>query len=146
VENEPEIIETYVASGQVKIVYRHLLQIGEETIRAAEASECAADQGQFWEMRTALYERQSELYGAGDIATLDTTLAGIAGDLGLDGGAFGECRQNRTHLQAIEADFQAARQEGVQNRPVFDINGQRLVGPQQPATFQQVIDSQLTTR
>jgi protein-disulfide isomerase len=140
VETEPKITEEYIASGKVKLIYRHLLQIGDSSVRTAEASECAADQGAFWQMHNMLYARQDEVYAAGD---LDTTLVGFAGDLGLDTGAFGECMQSNKHLQFVQDDFRAAQAEGVQSRPVFDIAGTRLVGSLPFATFQKQIEAAL---
>ena len=55
-ETEPKIIELYIAPGKVKLVYRHLLQLGDGSVRTAEASECAADQRAFWQMHDALNE------------------------------------------------------------------------------------------
>jgi protein-disulfide isomerase len=140
VETEPAIIKTYVATGKVKLVYRHLLQLGDVSVRASEASECAADQGKFWEMRGLLYERQRDLY---DASRLDATLDAFAQELGLDTAAFGECMQSHKHLELVQADYQAAQAEGIRARPTFDINGERLVGAQPFAVFEQLIEGQV---
>lgn len=137
-ETEPQIVEQYVATGQARIVYRHLLQLGPASVRAAEASECAGDQGAFWEMRKLLYERQTDLYTAGD---LDVTLAGFAGELGMDGAAFQRCLADNTHLAAVQADYRAAQAEGVRSRPEFRIGEQRLVGALPLAQFAQAIEA-----
>ncbi len=139
-EVEPQIIEKYVASGQVKIVYRHLLQLGQDSERAAEASECAGEQGKFWEMRSALYNGQGDLFSSG---SLDGALAVFAKDLVADEPAFQACLQNGTFRDAVNADFRTAQSEGVQSRPVFDINGTRVVGSQPLASFVSVIDAAL---
>jgi protein-disulfide isomerase len=136
VETEPKIVQDYIAPGTVKLIYRHLLQLGDGSIRTAEASECAADQGQFWPMHDMLYKRQSEVYASSD---LDATLAGFASDLGLDGGAFGSCMSTHKHLQFVQDDYKAAQDAGVQFRPSFDIGGTRLTGSLPFATFQKQI-------
>jgi len=41
----------------------------------------------------------------------------------------------------IEADFRAAQDAGIRSRPVFDINGQRLVGARPFEDFQGIIDA-----
>jgi protein-disulfide isomerase len=133
VETEPKITQDYIAPGTVKLIYRHLLQIGDGSVRTAEASECAADQGQFWPMHDMLYKRQSEVYASSD---LDATLAGFANDLSLDGTAFGSCMATRKHLQFVQDDYKAALDAGVQFRPSFDIGGTRLTGSLPFATFQ----------
>lgn len=136
-ETEPELIAQFVATGKAKLVYRHLLQLGERTEIAAVASECAADQGKFWEMRKAMYANQGSLYG--DVAGASQK---IAQDIGLDGAALGACVQAGTHLEEVRADYAAAQQERVQSRPVFDINGTRLVGAQPLAAFAAAIEKQ----
>lgn len=129
----------YIATGKVKLIYRHLAQLGDLSVRAAEASECAADQGKFWQMRSQIYKRQSEVY-SGDPAT---TLTGFARDLGLDTQTFAACLQSGKHRAAVEADYRAAQDEGVRSRPVFDINGTQLIGAQTFDVFQRVIDAAL---
>jgi protein-disulfide isomerase len=140
VETEPKIIAEYITTGKAKLVYRHLMQIGEGSVVTAEASECAADQGAFWPMRAALYTRQSEVYAAAD---LGATLAGFAQDLGLDAAAFKDCMQTHKHLDAVQADYRAATADGVRSRPVFDFapGGQRIVGAQPFRVFQQQLDA-----
>lgn len=139
-ETEPQIIDSYIAAGSVKLIYRHLLQLGEGSVRTAEASECAADQGKFWPMHNMLYTRQREVYNTGD---LDATLAGFAKDLGLDTASFGECMQSNKQLAFVQEDFAAAKREGVQFRPVFDINGMRITGAQPFSVFKQQIEAAL---
>jgi protein-disulfide isomerase len=140
VETEPAIIAEYVTTGKAKLVYRHLTQIGEGSVVTAEASECAADQGAFWQMRQALYARQEDVYAAAD---LGATLTGFAQSLGLDTATFKDCLQTHKHLGAVEADYQAATADGVRSRPVFDItpNGKRIIGAQPLRVFQQLLDA-----
>lgn len=139
-ETEPKIVETYIATGKVKLVYRHLLQLGEGSVRTAEASECAADQGAFWAMHDLLYARQGEVYSAPD---LDAALEGFARDLKLDTAAFSDCLKTNKHLAAVQADYQAAQAAGVRYRPTFDIVGERLTGALPFSAFQQRIDAAL---
>jgi protein-disulfide isomerase len=140
VETEPQIIKNYIATGKVKLVYRHLLQLGDGSLRTGEASECAADQGKFWPMREILYARQHSIYG-GD---LDATLAGFAKDLGLDTTTFGNCMQTHKHQQFVQDDYRAAVAAGIQFRPAFDINGAKLTGALPFVTFQKQIDAALS--
>lgn len=139
-ETEPQIIKNYIANGKVKLVYRHLLQLGDGSVRTAEASECAADQGAFWPMHDTLYAQQNAVYGASD---LDATLAGFAKQLGLDTGTFESCMRDHTHLQFVQDDYNASKRAGVQFRPVFDVAGTRLTGAQPFAVFQQQIEAAL---
>lgn len=139
-ETEPKIAQDYIVTGKVKLIYRHLAQLGDQSVRTGEASECAADQGKFWQMRQALYARQREVYAAGD---LDATLTGFAKDLGLDTAAFGDCMRANKHLQFVLDDYRATQAEGVRSRPVFAIGAVRLTGALPYATFQKQLDAAL---
>ena len=140
VETEPKIVKTYIETGKVKLIYRHLLQLGEGSVRTAEASECAADQGTFWPMHDTLYARQDAVYATAD---LDATLTGFAKDLGMDTSAFADCMDSHKQLAAVQADYEAAQRAGVRFRPSFDIDGQRLTGALPFSLFQQRIDAAL---
>ena len=55
----PIIEEEYIKTGKVKWVFNHFAFLGDESIRAAEASECASDQGKFWEYANTLFANQA---------------------------------------------------------------------------------------
>ena len=55
---DPKIQQDYVADGRVKLVFQPVALIGEESIWAAEAAECANEQGKFWDYHDKLFENQ----------------------------------------------------------------------------------------
>jgi len=59
---EPEIVERYVRPGQVRLVFRDVLNHSERSERASEAAACARRQGQFWTMHKLLYENQDSIW------------------------------------------------------------------------------------
>jgi protein-disulfide isomerase len=132
------IIEEYVRPGKVKLIYRHLQQLGDGSELLSEASECAADQGRFWEMRQAIYARYRALYGdaLGEAAA-------AAQEVGADPEALRACLDAATHEAAVRADHEAATAEGVRSRPVFRVGEQTLIGQQPFGTFQQLLDQAL---
>lgn len=137
-ETEPQIVETYIRPGTVRLVYRHLVQLGERSELLAEAAECAADQDRFWELRRAIYARYNQLY--------TETLAGLeaaATEVGADPQALRACLDAATHEAAVRADAEAAIAEGVRSRPVFVIGERRIIGAQPFATFQELLDRAL---
>lgn len=136
-EVEPQLISEYVATGRARLVYRHLAQIGEESLVAAEAMHCAGDQGAFWELRAALYERQSDLLGAGSI---EGGLQFIARELGLDAQLFASCLSDQRHRAAVQRDIDASQAAGVRQRPTFDVNSTRLVGLQRYERIAALLD------
>jgi protein-disulfide isomerase len=137
-ETEPQIIAQYVATGKVRLVYRHLAQISDVSEELAEYSECAADQGKFWQMRRALYAAQDVAYGDARAAA-----AQAASQTGANAGDLDSCVAAHTHQAMVRDDYAASIKEGIRSRPVFVINGSTLVGAQRLATFQQVIDAAL---
>ena len=132
------IIEEYIRPGKVRLVYRHLQQLGDGSELLSEASECAADQGRFWEMRHGLYARYRALYGdpAGEAAA-------AAQEAGANPEALRACLDAATHEAVVRADHEAATAEGVRSRPVFKVGEQTLIGQQPFATFQQLLDQAL---
>ena len=137
-ETEPQIIEQYIRPGKVKLVYRHLQQMGPGSQLLSEASECVADQGRFWEMRRAIYARYTQLY--------DNTRAqaeAAAAEVGADVAALGACLDAGTHAAAVQADYAAATAEGVRSRPVFTVGDRTIVGAQPFAVFKELLDRTL---
>ncbi|HMQ29785.1 MAG TPA: thioredoxin domain-containing protein [Chloroflexaceae bacterium] len=134
-ETEPQIVEQYIATGRVKLVYRHLQQIGPGSELLSEASECAADQGRFWELRAALYGRYRQLFADPLAQALQA-----GAEVGLDPAALQACLDAGTHEAAVRADYAAAQAEGVRTRPVFRVGEQTIIGAQPFAVFQEILD------
>jgi protein-disulfide isomerase len=137
-ETEPAIVEQYIRPGKVKLIYRHLNQIGERSEQLAEASECGADQNRFWELRAALYTAQNQAYG-----DLQAALDAAATTAGIDATALRACVEAGTYEAFVRADFAAAIAEGVRTRPVFTIGERTLIGAQPFSTFAELLDQAL---
>ena len=135
-ETEPQLIAQYIATGKAKLIYRHLLQLGDVSKALAEVSECAGAQGKFWEVREQIYRQQAQLFGAQSFDAVEPLLA----EQGVDTAQARQCFEQHQFAQQVSDDFAAAEQEGVRSRPVTDINGTRIVGAQSFAAFQRVLD------
>lgn len=134
----PLIDSDYIQTGKVKFVYRDFpLSFHRNATKAAEAADCANEQGKFWEYHDKIYENQNDI----GIASLKQ----YAVDLGLDAQAFNTCLDSGKMTQEVQKDAQDGRAYGVQGTPTFFINGIRLVGAQPYENFQQVIDQELKT-
>ena len=106
----------------LRFVFRHfpLTQIHPHAEGAAEASEAAGAQGQFWEMHDLLYENQRALD--------PLHLLGYAEELELDTQRFvRELEEHVYHLRVRE-DFMSGVRSGVNGTPAFFINGIRHDG------------------
>src|SRR3990167_3005650 len=58
-ETEPTLRENYIKTGKVKFVYRDFAFLGQESLWAANAAQCAGEQGKFWEYHDYLYGNQN---------------------------------------------------------------------------------------
>ena len=122
---DPKIEQEYVADGRVKLVFRHHALIGEESIWAAEASECANEQGKFWDYHDKLFENQhGENQGAFSIDNLKR----FAEELGLDTQTFNQCLDSRKYEDLVKAETQDALKLGIQSTPTFIIGDQTVDG------------------
>ncbi len=137
---KPEIIKQYVETGQANIVYKHSAFLGQESVWAAQAAECAADQGRFWDFHDILFERQD---GENQGAFNQDKLIAMATELKFDMAKFEQCLNNNETLARVQADTQEGSAAGVTGTPTFFINGRVLVGAQPLEAFQQTIEQAL---
>ena len=136
----PQLLKQYVETGQVNFVYKHSAFLGQESVWAAQAAECAADQGKFWNFHDLLFSRQN---GENQGAFNKDKLSGFAKEMGLDMAKFEPCLTNDETLARVQADTQEGQAAGVRGTPTFFINGQPLVGAQPIEAFQTVLAQQL---
>jgi len=131
-----QIVDTY--GDKVRIVYRDfpLSSIHPDAQKAAEAAECADDQGKFWEFHDLLYANQDKM-SVNDLKQ-------FAKNLGLDSNTFDKCLDSGKHEVEVKKDMQDGINMGVTGTPSFFINGQYLSGAQPFLEFQQIIDSMLS--
>ena len=111
--------------------------MGEESLWAAEASECAGDQGKFWEYYEYLFDNHG---GENQGAFSKDNLKKFSQTLGLDSQTFDQCLDSGKFTNAVAQQGAFARQLGVQSTPSFIVNGTPLVGAQPFDAFQQIID------
>jgi protein-disulfide isomerase len=114
-----------------------LYQIHPQAQKAAEAAECAGEQGKFWEMHDALFESQQQWSGKADA---EDTFASLAADLGLNEGKFESCLDSGTYASRVDTDYQEGLSAGVTGTPAFMINEIEMSGAQPFSAFQQQID------
>ena len=130
-----QIEDKYVKTGKVRIVFNHFAFIGDESTRAAEASECANAQGKFWEFTDTLFNNQA---GENQGAFSDANLEKFAQQVGLDMTQYKTCMDQNTYLGKVQASSTGASQRGVDSTPTLFINGQKAVGAISLATFESI--------
>ena len=122
---------------KLRVVFRDfpLVQIHKDASKAAEAAQCAHDQGKFWEMHDKLFSNQSKLQVEG--------LKQSATEIGLDATAFNQCLDSGKFAAEVQKDAEEGASYGVTGTPAFFINGRMLSGAQPLEAFVTVIDEEL---
>ena len=142
---EQKILENYVDTGKVKIIFKDLTIIGPDSITAAHAAHCADDQGLFWEYHDTLYNNWN---GENNGWASSENLLRMAQDVGLNIDEFTDCMLNEIHTQIISASNADARTLGLTGTPAFFVispNNQvtKIPGAQPFHVFQKIFDSEL---
>jgi protein-disulfide isomerase len=125
--------------NKIRFVYRDLpLPMHPEAIPAAEAAECAGEQGAYWKYHDALFSQKNGL----NRAAYDQ----YATDLGLDSKAFTACLDSHRYQAEIQADASDAARVGISGTPSFVVNGRILIGALPFSEFKTVIDEELAAK
>jgi protein-disulfide isomerase len=140
-ESASNLIKEYVNTGKVKFAYRHFAFLGEESNWAAEASNCANDQGKFWEYHDYLFKNQQ---GENQGAFTKAKLKGFAANLSLNTSAFNSCLDDGKYTKAVADDTAAGQTAGVTGTPTIFVNGQAIVGAQPYTALKTLIDQELS--
>jgi protein-disulfide isomerase len=135
VEVWPEIQKAF--PDQVRLVYRDfpLYGLHDNAEAAAEAADCAGEQGAYWKYHDKLFSAEN---GLGAVAFKQ-----YADELGLDSGKFSSCLESGIYKDEVKADYEYASKLGVSSTPTFFINGIPVVGAQPFSVFQQLITKEL---
>ncbi|MFH1751570.1 MAG: thioredoxin domain-containing protein, partial [archaeon] len=121
---------------QVKFVYRDFpLNMHGLSQKAAEATECAEEQGRNWEMNDLLFEHWNEL-------SLEL-IKSFATQLGLNEPVFNACLDSSKYEGEVLKDRRDALALGVYGLPWFFINDQIIVGALPYSEFRKVIIEEL---
>jgi len=125
---ERQLIDEYVATGKARFEYHHYIVVdrivgGNESQRAAEASECANEQGEFWNYHKMLFANWN---GEGEGAFVDRRLKIFAETLGLDTQKFNQCFDSGRYAGEVRADTQLGQSLGVTGTPTVFVNGQKV--------------------
>ncbi len=129
-----QVLNTY--GDRIRFVYRHYPLPNHPNARpAAEAAQCANEQGKFWPYHDRLFAQDGHLS--------DEDLKRAAADVGLDAASFERCVATHKYKADVDADIAAGEEAGVDGTPAFFINGRALTGAQPFEAFKRIIDEEL---
>jgi protein-disulfide isomerase len=131
-----QIVESY--GREIRLVFKHLpLEGHRNSLPAARAAYCAAEQERFWQFHDALFD-------AGNLSP--PVFEQIASELGLGLPKFQECVASERSRAAIVKDIEAARLLRIESTPTFVVNGKVIKGALSFAEFQRMIEQELNGR
>ena len=132
----PLIQKNYIDTGKAKLVFQdYPLSFHQFAHKAAEAAECADEQGAFWKYHDKIFQNQQSL-------NLDN-LKVWASDLGLNTKKFNTCLDSGAMVSEVQGDMAEGTNLGVSGTPAFLVNGQLITGAQPFEAFKQIIDAEL---
>jgi protein-disulfide isomerase/rhodanese-related sulfurtransferase len=127
-------------ANQIRFVFRQfpLIHTHPFALRMAEASECAAEQGKFWEAVDKIYSRQTDLSEKG--------LKRDAAEIGLDQAKFNQCLTSGAAAARVRRDVEDGKALGVNATPTFFIGDKTVVGVPDLDEFSRIIDQELAAQ
>ena len=140
------IIDNYVDTGKVNIIFVDLAFLGSDSPIAAQATHCANDQGKDWEYHSILYYKQE---GIDNGWASKSMLKEYANELKLDPDQFADCIDSAKYASYIQDSYDAAVAIKVSSTPTFylfdhkDGVVERISGAQPLSVFVKTIDSML---
>jgi protein-disulfide isomerase/rhodanese-related sulfurtransferase len=127
-------------ANQIRFVFRQFPLIHSHPFaeRMAEASECAAEQGKFWEGVEKIYAHQDDLSEDG--------LKRDAAEIGLDPPRFNQCMTTGAEAAQVERDRKDGLALGVVGTPTFFIGRQVASGVPDLDELSRMIDQELAAQ
>lgn len=135
--HHPNMIKLIEEFGDdVAWVYRHFpLSFHPEALPAAVASECASEQGKFWEYADAMFENQDSLD--------EDYYPELAETLGLNVTNFQTCLDSGKYDDLIESSTTSGAAAGVNGTPATFVNGELISGAVPYATLKGIVEDAL---
>jgi protein-disulfide isomerase len=118
-----EYLESLVREQKATVRYHMLSFLGDESVRAANASFCAADEGQFLDFHKAIYTVQSSLENSGFWS--NETLVNIGKKIGIESTTFEDCVNKGSKVDLVQANADSMSKFGIQGTPTVFINGKK---------------------
>jgi len=120
-----------IDQGKVTFEYKHFVVVDPvRSLWAAEAVECAGDQGKFWAYHEVLLQNQKTGTWSKD------RLKEFGAQVGVDTKAFGQCLDGRKFKDKVAADIADGTKLALRGTPTFFLNGQQL-----PLNFETILQA-----
>lgn len=139
-----EIKKNFIDTGKVRFIQRDMpLEFHKYSLKAAQATRCAGEQGKYWEMKDTLFRNQQKL----EISDIE----GYAKGLSLNAGKFKGCLESDKYIAEINEEAKYANSMGITGTPSFVVGkvkgnmveGVKITGAQPYVSFEAAINEML---
>ena len=142
---EHKILQQYVETGKVKIIFKDYNIIGPDSVNASHGAHCASEQGLFWEYHDILF---SNWAGENNGWASSENLLRFAQEINLDIEQWSECMINEGNSKMLSASNDDARALELTGTPAFFVIGPdgkvtRLSGAQPYEIFERIFEIEL---
>jgi protein-disulfide isomerase len=118
-----DYIESLIADKKATVVYHTLSFLGPESVNAANAAACSADQGKFLQYHRALYANQPQE----NTGVWSTDVLGILGQAaGITSKEFTSCVNDMSYQGWVNNVAAAGAKANVNSTPTVFINGKEI--------------------
>jgi protein-disulfide isomerase len=116
-----EYLDDLIREKKATVRFHVLSFLGDESVRAANASFCAAEEGKYIDFHKALYRVQSPLENSGFWS--NETLIAIGNKVGITSEKFATCVNDGQKVDLVKANYDSMAKYGVQGTPTVFIDG-----------------------
>ena len=139
------LLENYIETGKVKMIFKDFTIIGPDSINAAHGAHCANDQDKFWDYHDILYNNWT---GENNGWASSQNLLSFAQEIGLDVDEWTQCMKEARHSEIILKSKQDGRDLGITGTPAFFVIGPdnkitKISGAKPYESFEEIFDSEL---
>ena len=113
-----------IAQKKAKVVFHPMTFIGPESVLAANAAACAADENKFVDMNLALFQNQSESENSGKWSS--EYLVELGKSIGITSGTFETCVNDGKYIKWTSNVATASAKANVNGTPTIFVNGKQL--------------------
>ncbi|MGY5142653.1 MAG: DsbA family protein [Nitrosopumilus sp.] len=142
---EEQILENYIKTGKVKMIFKDYNIIGPDSINASHGAHCAEEQGLFWEYHDILYDNWT---GENNGWASSENLVRFAQEIEVNMEDWTKCMNDRTYSQKIISSNDDARSLEISGTPAFFVINTEgkvtpIFGAQPYSSFERIFEEQL---
>ena len=137
-----EYIDSLIREKKATVRFHVLSFLGDESVRAANASFCAADENRYLDFHKAIYRVQSPLENSGFWS--NANLVSIGEKVGITSDSFTNCVSDGQKVDLVKAHYDSMAKYGVQGTPTVFINGklwERTTSEFNPDEFRAAVEA-----